>query len=217
MEGEEAAEAAHLHYLSPDGEEGYPGTVEFEVTYRLQGPRLVCEMRGTPDRPTPINLAHHAYYNLGGRGTVQDHVLCVDAAEHTPLDEELIPVGSIEPVEDTPLDFREPRTIGDTALDNHLVLRPDRDRGAPAAWARCPRTGHLLRLWTDQPGLQVFDAPTMTIPVPGHEGERYGPFAGLCLEAQHFPDSMHNPDWPSIVRTPDAPYFQRLEVEIARG
>ena len=74
-----------------------------------------------------------------------------------------------------------------------------------------------LELWTDEPGLQLFDASAMTIAAPGHDGQSYGPFAGLCLEAQHFPDSLHHPDWPSIVATPEAPYFQRLEVEIARA
>ena len=145
-------------------------------------------MRGAPDRPTPINLAHHAYFNLGGGGTVKDHVLWVDAEAYTPLDAELIPTGAIAPVEGTPLDFREPREIGDTAIDNNFVLREGRDPAAPAASASCPRTELRLRVWTDQPGLQVFDAPTMTVGAPGHEGETYGPFAGLCFEAQHFPE-----------------------------
>ena len=85
MEGDAAAEAVHLHYASPDGEEGYPGAVDFTVTYRLEGPRLVCEMAGRPDRPTPINLAQHSYYNLGGGGDVRDHVLWIDAPAYTPV------------------------------------------------------------------------------------------------------------------------------------
>ena len=84
MEADSAAGAVHLRYPSPDGEEGYPGAVDFAVTFRLEGPRLICEMRGLPDRPTPINLAHHGYYNLGGGGDGADHVLRVDAAEYTP-------------------------------------------------------------------------------------------------------------------------------------
>jgi aldose 1-epimerase len=187
------------------------------VTFRLEGPRLVCEMRGVPDRPTPINLANHNYYNLGGAGQVRDHVLWIAAPDYTPVDAELIPTGEILPVERTALDFTTPREIGDTDLDINLVLDPERDRSKPSATAHCPRTGATLELWTDEPGVQVFDAAKMTIETAGHEGQHYGHFAGLCLEAQHFPDSLHHPEWPSIVRTADDPYFQRLIVGIRRA
>ncbi|MBP7242430.1 aldose epimerase family protein [Amaricoccus sp.] len=222
METDAATEAVHLRYLSPDGEEGYPGRVEFDVTYRLEGPRLVCEMRGLPDRPTPINLAQHAYFNLGGGGTVRDHMLWVDAAEYLPLDADLIPTGEIASVEGTHLDFREPRTIeesdpGRVGIDNNYVLRADRDAARPAAWARCPRTGRRIEVRTDQPGLQIFNAARMVIAAPGHGGEAYGRFAGLCFEAQHFPDSMNHPEWPSVIRTPENPYFQSYVVDILRG
>jgi aldose 1-epimerase len=208
--------AVELRLTSPDGDQGFPGAVDFSVRYWLEGRKLVCEMRGHPDRPTPINLANHNYYNLGGSGTVKDHVLRVDAEEYTPTDDDLIPLGEIRPVEGTHLDFREPREIGDTRLDQNLVLRPGRDVAQPAAWAECPRTGVRLELWTAEPGLQLFDAPEMVIGTPGHDGQAYGAYAGLCLEAQHHPDSLHHPDWPSIVRTPEEPYFQRLEVAIGR-
>jgi aldose 1-epimerase len=215
MEIDSAAGCVALDYLSPDGEEGYPGTVAFRVTFRLDGPRLVCEMSGRPDRPTPVNLANHSYYNLGGGGTVQDHLLWIDAPSYTVTDAALIPTGEIRAVEGTPLDFTAEREIGDARLDDNLVLREDRDSADPAARLRCPRSGMRLELRTGEPGLQVFDAFAMTIEAPGHEGRSYGPFAGLCLEAQHFPDSLHHRDWPGIVATPDEPYFQRLEVEIA--
>lgn len=208
--------AVELRLASPDGDQGFPGAVDFSLRYWLEGPKLVCEMRGHPDRPTPINLANHNYYNLGGSGSVRDHVLRVDAESYTPTDKDLIPLGEIRPVEGTPLDFREPREIGDTRLDQNVVLRPERDMSQPAAWAECPRTGVRLELWTAEPGLQLFDAPEMVIGTPGHDGQSYGPYAGLCLEAQHHPDSVHHPDWPSIIRTPEEPYFQRLEVAIGR-
>jgi aldose 1-epimerase len=217
MEGDSATDTVQLAYTSAEGEQGYPGMVDFAVTFRLEGPRLVCEMRGVPDRPTPINLANHNYYNLGGAGHVRDHVLWIAAPEYTPVDEELIPTGEIRPVEGTELDFTTPREIGDTDLDINLVLDPGRDRSKPSATAYCPRTEVMLELWTDEPGVQVFDAAKMTIAAPGHDGQRYGHFAGLCLEAQHFPDSMNHPEWPSIVRTPEEPYFQRLVVGIGRN
>ena len=167
METDSAANTLYLFYHSPDGEEGYPGTVDFAVTFRLEGPRLICEMAGTPDRPTPISLANHSYYNLGGSGTVKDHLLWVDARDYTPTDADLIPTGEIRPLEGTPFDFSTEREIGDTALDLNLVLDPARDRKRPAARARCPRTGRQLELWTDEPGLQLFDASSMTIDGPG--------------------------------------------------
>lgn len=210
-----ASESVTLRYRSPDGEEGYPGTVDFTVTYRLDGPRLVCEMAGLPDRVTPVNLAHHAYFNLGGDGSVQDHVLQVAADAYTPLRPDSIPEGTIRPVAGTPFDFRTARAIGDTALDLNYVLPDGRDPAAPVASAFCPRSGLRLRVWTDQPGLQVFDAPTMTVAAAGHGGTPYLPFAGLCFEAQHFPDSLHNPGWPSILRSPEQPYRQLYTVEIA--
>ena len=216
METDSGSGTVQLGYLSPDGEEGYPGAVDFRVTFRLEGPRLICEMSGMPDRPTPINLANHNYYNLGGSGTVKDHLLWVDAEAYTVTDAELIPTGEIRPLEGTPLDFSTEREIGDTWIDNNLVLREGRDQKRPAARVRCPRTGMKLELWTDEPGLQLFDASEMTIGTPGHDGQSYGPYAGLCLEAQHHPDSMNRPDWPSIVATPERPYFQRLVVEIVR-
>ena len=144
----------------------------------------------------------------------------VDAAHYTPLDTELLPDGRILPVEDTRYDFRSPRTFaaadpGATGYDINLVLREGRDADRPSATASSTRSGLELRHWTDQPGVQLFDANRPVIAVPGHDGEIYRPFSGLCLEAQHFPDSVHHPDWPSIICTPDAPYRQRLDIEIA--
>ncbi len=219
MDHDEKREAVILTYSSPDGEQGYPGHVEFMVEYRLEGPRLICEMHGRPDRPTPINLAQHSYYNLGTGPDVRGHILYVDAAEYTPSDDALIPLGTIETVEGTHLDFRTPRAVGDsptgeTGLDNNLVLVADRDTSIPAATVYCEETDLQLSLWTKEPAIQVFNAAEMVIDTPGHDGKRYGPYAGLCVEAQHFPDSMHNPDWPSIIRTPENPYFQQLMVEI---
>ena len=218
MEVDSSAGAVQLGYTSPDGEEGYPGAVDFAVTFRLEGPRLVCEMRGVPDRPTPINLANHSYYNLGGGGTVQDHLLWVDAEDYTPTDDALIPSGEIRPVEGTRARLhrrardrrhpprRQPRAARGPrheAAGGPGALPADRD----AARARRPRSR----------GCSSSTPPAMTIGAKGHDGQSYGPYAGLCLEAQHFPDSLAHPDWPSIVRTPEAPYFQRLEVEIARA
>jgi aldose 1-epimerase len=216
MDTDGASGAVELRLASPDGDEGWPGAVDFAVSYRLEGPKLVCEMRGVPDRPTPINLVNHNYYNLGGGGAVKDHILWLAASEYTPTREDLIPTGEIAPVEETDLDFRAPREIGDTELDINFVLDAGRDAAMAAARVECPRTGVRLELWTAEPGLQVYDSFGVTVGAKGHDGQSYGPFSGLCLEAQHFPDSLHHPEWPSIVRSADDPYYQRLEVAIGR-
>ena len=185
---------------SPTATRGSPGAVDFSVRYWLEGRRLVCEMRGHPDRPTPINLANHNYYNLGGAGTVKDHVLRVDAEEYTPTDEDLIPLGEIWPVEGTHLDFREPREIGDTRLDQNLVLRPGRDlasrrRGRDARGPGCGSSSGPT-----EPGLQLFDAPEMVIGTPGTTGRRTGPLPGCAsrrsISGQHAPSGLaeHRPD-----------------------
>ncbi|MEO1550658.1 MAG: aldose epimerase family protein [Pseudomonadota bacterium] len=209
-----------LRYASPDGEDGYPGAVAFEVRMGLHGHQLEMEITGRPDRPTPINLAQHNYYNLDGAGDVRGHLLQIAASQYTPVDEGLIPTGERRPVAGTPLDFRALTPVGQNdplreGIDLNLVLDPTRDRHAPSALLRSEASGLCLKLWTDEPGLQLFTAPKMDIPVPGLDGVHYGPFAGLCLEAQHFPDSLNRPEWPHIVATPDAPYHQRLVVEIA--
>ena len=130
---------------------------------------------------------------------MKDHLLWVDAEDYTPTDGP-DPAREIRPVEGTHLDFREAREIGDARLDQNLVLRPGRDTGKPAARAECPRTGATLELWTAEPGLQLFNASGDDDRDRRPRRQRYGPYAGLCLEAQHFPDSLHHPDWPSIVR-----------------
>ncbi len=222
MEPDGARNAVHLEYLSPDGEMGYPGTVRFRVTYRLEGPRLIVEMEGHPNRPTPINLAQHSYYNLAGGADVRDHVVRVAAGMYIPVDDEGIPTGTIEPVAGTRYDFRRPVSFERSdperkGVDINLVLDPKRERTEPSAEVWSEWTGRTLRLWTDEPGLQVFNAPRQEISAEGHDGQRYGRFSGLCLEPQHFPDSLHHSDWPGIIRRPDTPYRQRLVVEIDRA
>ncbi|QHQ34970.1 aldose epimerase family protein [Algicella marina] len=211
-----------LRYVSPDGEMGFPGRVEFEVVFRLLGLELVCEMRGVPDRPTPINLAQHNYYNLNGGGDVLGHVLEIAADLYTPVDEALIPTGELLPVGGTHLDFRTPVLIGERDLqrqgiDHNLVLASGdaRKLDEPVASLWSEDTGLELQLFSDQPGLQLFNAPTMEIPVPGHDGASYGAFGGVCLEPQGFPDAVNRPEFPDVVATPEKPYFQRLGMRIA--
>ncbi len=218
MEADDRGSALRLSYDSPHGEEGFPGRVLFETTIRLDGPELIYEMTGRPDRRTPINLAQHSYWNLDGGGDVLGHALAVEADMMTPTDAALLPTGALASVAGTACDFRAPRAMtgpdgAPAPLDVNLALRPRRD-GAPAATLR-GASGLTLRLWTDQPGLQVYNAPGLDIGTPGHDGARYGPYAGVCLEPQHFPDSVNRPEFPSILHDPERIYRQTLVLRIA--
>lgn len=220
IDTDSAAKTVRLGYHSPDGEEGYPGRVDFTVTISLSGSKLVWEMHGLPDRPTPVNLAQHNYYNLNGSGTALDHILHVDAESYTPTDELLIPDGTVKPVAGTRYDFRaavamraiDPNRLG---VDMNLVLRPGRNTSHAAATAKGDQSGVTMKVWTDQPGLQVYNSVMAKDGVKGLSGTEYGLFSGLCLEAQHFPDAVHHPQFPSIIRTPENPYYQYYAVDIA--
>lgn len=214
MEADGRADTVRFRYDSPDGEGGWPGAVRFTVEAALCERELVWRMRARPDRPTPVNLALHAYWNLGGED-VRDHALRVAASRWTPTDATLAPTGAIAPVAATRFDFRANRLLKEAdpaglGLDVNLAL--DGGEG-PAAELTGP-DGLRLRLWTDRPGLQLFDAKPFDGLAGGHDGAAYGAFAGLALEAQGFPDAPNRPAFPSILCDPDRPYTQRLKLEV---
>ncbi len=215
---EAGTDSVRLTYRSPDGEEGFPGAVDFSVVIRLDDAALTYEMEGRPDRLTPINLAQHSYWNLDGGGDVLGHLLRIEADACTPTGPDLIPTGEIAPVAGGPADFRDARTMtgpdgAPTPLDLNLVLREGLgDR--PAAVLESPRSGLRLELRTDRPGLQLYNAPTLAIDAPGHDGVRYGAYAGVCLEPQGFPDAVNQPGFPSILHDPERPYRQRLKLTV---
>ncbi|MFW5934191.1 MAG: aldose epimerase family protein [Actinomycetota bacterium] len=224
------ADAAHvrLRYRSPDGEEGYPGDLEASATYALSGDALTITYEATTDRPTPVNMTNHAYLNLAGAGSgdVLDHVLQIDAQRYTPLDAGLIPTGEQAPVAGTPLDLREPRRLGDGiaavrdqlgagGYDHNLVLgatdgemHETHGETHTAATLHDPGSGRTLELSTDQPCLQVYSGNDVSA-IDGKGGARYERHAGLCLEPQHAPDSVNQPQWPSIVLAPGQVYRHR--------
>ncbi len=215
---EDRAEASWIELLlvSPDGDQGYPGAVTATVRYGLtDGDELRLEYRAQTDRPTPLNLTSHAYFNLSNDAPdVRDHVLWLDADRYTPVDAALIPTGAIEPVEGTPFDFRTPRRIGERlreldpfpgGYDHNLVLRAERDREEPAAWLLDPASGRRVTLYTTEPAIQLYSGnflPEFT----GLGGRVYHRHGGLCLETQHFPDSVNQPAFPSILASPERPY-----------
>ncbi len=199
--------AVRLSLISEDGDNGYPGRADFEIVITLTETSLTYDMRAEVDRPTPINLAQHSYYNLQGGGEVWDHVLTVPAGDYLEAGDDLIITGRLLPVEGTKYDFRAPRRIGDAdadhnGLDGCLVL----SEGTPAAELSAP-DGPTLRFFTNQPGLQVYNSNMLREP--------FGRFTAVCLEPQGFPDAVNHPNFPSIIARPDAPYVQKLVIEVS--
>ena len=205
-----------LRYVSPEGEEGYPGTLTAEVTYRLtDGDELSIDLTATTDAPTIVNLTNHTYWNLAGAGSgsIEDHELQINCSQVLEKDADALPTGAIAPVHGTPFDFTTLRRIGERideagGYDHCLVVD-----GAPGtlrtfARLRCPATGREMEMATTQPGVQLYSAEFLTR-IAGAGGRTFDRRGGLCLETQHFPDSVHHAHFPSTVLLPGATYRHR--------
>jgi aldose 1-epimerase len=211
-----------FRYGSPDGEEGYPGSVDAAATHTLDASgALAIEYEAVTDRPTIVNLSHHSYWNLGdgGASEVLDHELWLDADAYTPLGPGLIPTGEIAPVRGTPMDFTTPRRIGDRialvgtdprGYDHNYALRGARGTLRRVARVREPRSGRVLEVDTTEAGLQVYTGNFLDGTLVGRSGTRYRKHAGLCLETQTFPDSPNHPNFPPAVLRPGETYRHRV-------
>ena len=200
-----------LHYLSPDGEEGYPGNLDVTVGYTLtDNDELKIEYTATTDKPTVLNLTNHSYFNLAGQGNgdVLQHQITINADRFTPVDATLIPTGELKEVAGTPFDFRDPKTIGQRinapdpqleygkGYDHNFVLNgPGKIR--VAARVMEPTSGRILEVLTDQPGLQFYTGNFLDGTIKGKGGKMYGFREAFCLETQHYPDSPNHPSFPS--------------------
>lgn len=221
-----AGDGVMLRYVSADGEEGYPGTLQVTVTYRLSDDAvLAVEYDATTDRATPVNLTQHSYFNLGGHasGNVLDHELTINASRFTPVDEALIPTGEVASVSGTPLDFRRSTRIGARMHDDDVTMRVARgydhnyvlDDGAhdasPPFAARVvhAQSGRTLEVTTTEPALQLYTANNFDGSLRGKGGAHYGAYAGLCLETQHYPDSPNHPEFPSTIVRPGVAFRSR--------
>jgi aldose 1-epimerase len=190
---------------SPDGEEGYPGTLEAQVTYTIADRELRVQYEARTDAPTHVNMTQHSYFNLRGSGDVLDHLLTIHASTYSPVDERLIPTGELATVVNTPFDFQQPITIGSRlrtphvqmtrggGYDHNFHLNRSGDAVTLAARVMDPLSGRTLDVRTTEPGVQFYSGQVVD-------------YRGFCLEPQHYPDSPNRPEWPSTLLTPGERY-----------
>lgn len=211
--------------VSPDGDEGYPGTLTVRVTYTLMSARneIVIDYEGATDRATPVNLTNHSYFNLAGAGTgdILGHLLTLEADRMTPVDSTLIPTGKITPVSGTPFDFRTPTAIGARidakdeqiknggGYDHNFVLNRTGPGLVHAARVTDPASGRTLDVSTTEPGVQFYTGNFLDGTITGKGGLTYKRRYAFCLETQHFPDSPNHANFPSTILRPESTYRSR--------
>ncbi len=214
-----------LHYLSPDGEEGFPGNLDITVVYTFTDENeLIITYTATTDKKTVINLTNHAFFSLAGVAnptpTIDNNIVTINADFYTPIDEVSIPTGEISKVEGTPMDFRTPHTVGSRIDDpfqqlvngagyDHCYVLNKEEAGALTFAAKCvePESGRSLEVYTTEPGVQVYTDNWAT-GYPGYHGATFPRRSAICFEAQHFPDTPNKAHFPSAVLSAGETYHQ---------
>jgi aldose 1-epimerase len=220
---EDNSAGVRLSRLSHDGEEGYPGNLSVEATYRLDNNnQLHLTFVANTDKPTPINLTQHAYYNLAGGGTIVNHLLTIPASQFTPVNEQSIPLGENRSVKGTPFDFTEEKTVGADINDDTMQMRYG--KGYDHNWVldksyaemglmikvQEPVSGRVMEIHSTEPGLQFYSGNFLNGNIVGKGGEAYQYRTGIVLEPQHFPDSPNQDAFPSTILMPEQTYKNHI-------
>ncbi|MEE4257898.1 MAG: aldose epimerase family protein [Bacteroidales bacterium] len=202
-----------LHYNSPDGEEGYPGTLATEVIYSLTNDNeLVIKYSAGTDKPTPVNLTHHSYFNLsGGQESILDHVLTIAADKYVVVNENLIPTGELRELKGSAMDFSTPHSIGERIDEveggyDHTYVLNNMSKLMKVADFYHPASGRAVEVYTDEPGIQFYSGNFLDGSLTGKNGIIYEKHHGFCLETQHFPDSPNQEGFPSTILRPGDEY-----------
>lgn len=224
----EIPDGIELTHVSPNGDQGFPGTLTAVVKYTLIGNSLHIDYSATTDKDTVVNLTNHSYWNLSGQGngTILHDELKINATDFTPVNDKLIPTGALEPVVGTPFDFRKLTVIGSRINDNNQQLKyaggydfnwvlnkrekPTAALGE-AAEVYDPTSGRVLSVWTTQPGIQFYTGNFLDGTITGKDGKVYVHRGALALETQHYPDSPNQPKFPSTELKPGQRYHQLTE------
>ena len=213
-----------LTYVAKDGEEGFPGNITCKVLMKLTDDNAIdIQYEAETDKPTIVNMTNHSYFNLDGdAGSNAEHLLTIDADYYTPVDSTFMTTGEIVPVEDTPMDFRTPMPVGErindfdfvqlkngNGYDHNWVLNAKGDINRRAASLKSQKTGIVLDVYTNEPGVQVYAGNFLDGSQTGKKGITYNQRASVCLETQKYPDTPNKPEWPSAVLRPGEKYMSQ--------
>ena len=213
-----------LTYVAKDGEEGFPGNITCKVLMKLTDDNAIdIQYEAETDKPTLVNMTNHSYFNLDGdAGSNAEHLLTIDADYYTPVDSTFMTTGEIVPVEDTPMDFRTPMPVGErindfdfvqlkngNGYDHNWVLNAKGDINRRAASLKSQKTGIVLDVYTNEPGVQVYAGNFLDGSLTGKKGITYNQRASVCLETQKYPDTPNKPEWPSAVLRPGEKYMSQ--------
>ena len=213
-----------LTYVAKDGEEGFPGNITCKVLMKLTDDNAIdIQYEAETDKPTIVNMTNHSYFNLDGdAGSNAEHLLTIDADYYTPVDSTFMTTGEIVPVEDTPMDFRTPMPVGErindfdfvqlkngNGYDHNWVLNAKGDINRRAASLKSQKTGIVLDVYTNEPGVQVYAGNFLDGWLTGKKGITYNQRASVCLETQKYPDTPNKPEWPSAVLRPGEKYMSQ--------